>query len=1172
MGLAIVLVQHLDPRQESMLAKLLARTSRMPVVEVKEGMQVTRDRVYVIPPNKALEIRDRTLHLLKRRKSEGPHMPIDDFFVSLAENEGNRAIGVVLSGLASDGTRGLMTIKHAGGITFAQEPGSAKYSGMPQSAIASGCVDLVLPPKEIAEELKRIGTHPYVARREPAALAEPSFARDKTLQVLTLIRVVTGVDFTRYKSSTVHRRIARRMALRKIPKLPQYLEYLRAHRAEVTALCEDILVHVTGFFREPETFRTLKETVLPKILSGKRPGEPLRIWVAGCSTGEEAYSVAIVVAESLQQQMRTTPIQIFATDIGEGALEKARSGLYSESLMSGVSRDRIDQFFVRVNGGYQVSKSIRELCIFARQDLSKDPPYSRLDLLICRNVLIYMEPVLQKRLLSFFHYALNPNGYLVLGSSESVGRMSDLFSPVGRDGKIYAKKASSRPLPLGLPPEPSRPEPLKFPELAGAQAPFDIQKEADRIVLNQYTPPGLVVNEDHQILHFRGNVAPYLSPSPGHASLNVLKMVRPEFAIELRAALHRAQRQDTPARTNRIQVRRNGHLKEASLEVVPFKSQANGRFFLILLQESPVPKTESGSRSKIRRTAEAEIGLLRRELQATKEHLQSINEEHEAANEELKSANEEILSSNEELNSTNEELQTAQEELQSSNEELITINEQLQNRNQELTQLSDDWTNLLSGLNIPVVILGRDRRILRFTGPAEQLLNLLPADIGRPIANIRPNFEFRHLDPLISRVMETSSPQEQEIRDREGRWYSMRLRPYRTADNRVAGVLIIFIDVHALKTTQQSLAEQSSFSAAMMESSGALVLVTEADGRVVAFNHACQMISGYTLDDVAGKVLWDLPLVTKDDIEQVKSIHRRLIAGRAPVQHESHWITKAGARCLISWNFAALPAFPGRPRHIVRVGTDITERVEIENALKASEAALRQSQGQLQALTAGLLKAQEQERARVARELHDDISQKLAALSLATENALRREAKNPEELRKEIARLSQSLGGILTDVEHTARQLHPSTLDHLGLGAAIKAYCSEFSRQNDIAVQYSERNLPRAVSSPVALAVYRVVQEALRNVAKHSHATRASVSVDGGEGSVVLTVRDSGRGFDPARSRKGGLGLISMEERVRQVKGTFRLTAEPGKGVSIQAAIPLQTASRSGKIRKDLRK
>jgi len=1166
-GLAFVLVQHLDPQHESMLPTLLARASRLPVLEVTNGTVVKPDHVYVIPPNKALEIQDGTLRLLRRRKNERKHMPIDEFFESLAESEGNRAVGVVLSGLASDGTRGLAAIKSAGGITFAQDPASAKYGGMPQSAIAAGCVDFVLPPEHIAEELKRIGTHPYMSRSEQRALGKPESETDNLIKVLTLLRIATGVDFTRYKRSTINRRIARRMALRKILSLGQYLKYMRENPAELSALYEDILIHVTEFFRDPETFRALKEVILPKLLAAKRPGEPLRIWVAGCSTGEEAYSVAIAVAESLREHGRGVPVQLFATDIADTALEKARMGIYPESLMSGVSRQRMDQFFVRLNGSYQVSKSIREMCIFARQDLSKDPPYSRLDLLTCRNVLIYLEPVLQKKVLGFFHYALNPHGYLVLGSSESLGSFSDLFTPVGRKRKIFSKKPSRVLVAAAMPPEQSSIEPLR--PAGSPRERFDVQKEADRIVLSQYAPAGLVVSENFQIVQFRGNVGPYLSPSPGQASLNVLKMVRPEFAVDLRTALHRAQRQDARIRKEGIQFRRAGQAKEATLEVVPFKGQDGERFFLVLLQETAVPGAEGPAKGKSVRAEDSEIARLRRELQTTKDHLQSIIEEYEAANEELKSANEEILSSNEELHSTNEELQTAQEELQSSNEELITINEQLQNRNQELTQLSDDWSNLLSSLNIPVVILGRDRRIQRFTKPAEDLLNLFPADIGRPLANIRPNLVLPDLEKRIASTMDTATPQEMEVQDRDGRWYSMRLRPYRTGHDAVAGALLVFIDIHALKTAQHALQEQISFSTAVMESSGALVMVTDVEGRVIAFNHACQVVTGYTLEELSGKVIWDTPLAAKGQAEQVRAVYQRLIGGSAPIQFESHWVTKDGAARLISWNLAAMPAASGHPRHIVRIGVDITEQRETENSLKASETALRQSQAQLQALARGLVNAQEEERAHVARELHDDISQKLAALNLAVENALRK-ASNLAELRREVIRLSHRLEEILRDVETTARNLHPSSLDHLGLWSALKSYCSEFGKQTGISVRCTGRNLPHAIPTAVALAVYRVTQEALRNVLKHSDAKRVSISVTGQRGSLALTVRDTGRGFDPEQPRKSGLGLISMQERVRQLNGSFQLKTKPGEGVSIQALIPMQPGEGRGKIEEEL--
>jgi len=1160
-GMAFVLVQHLDPEHESLLTRLLSHATRMPVMEVTEGVAVQPDHVYVIPPNKALGIRDGVLHLLARRRQDPKHMPVDSFLHSLAENQGSRAIGVILSGVASDGTLGLADIKAAGGITFAQDSKSAKYDGMPRSGIAAGCVDFVLPPGGIAREIKRISLHPYLGTPDHPAAGRRGEHNEDLLKIFALLRNATEVDFTNYKRSTINRRIARRMVLHKISSLRQYLKHLHENRTEIMALCEDLLIHVTSFFREPDAFRALKETVLPRILRNKARAEPLRVWVAGCSTGEEVYSIAITVLEYLQQHKSSVPIQIFGTDVSEAVLETARAGIYSESALSAVSAARTRQFFVRSDGRYQVTKPVREMCVFARQDLTKDPPYSRLDLLSCRNVLIYMEPVLQKKVMPVLHYALKPHGFLMLGKSESISGFSDLFTPVGRKHKIYSKKSSGNRPGVDMPAAHPKHAPAETSETPDTPARFDPQKEADRIVMNHYAPAGLVASSDLQILNFRGNVAPYLSPSPGQASLSLLRMVRPEFAVELRTAIHRAGKQDTPIRKEGLLVKRNGHLNEVSLEVVPFKGPADERFFLVLFQESRVPDSaDSGappSHGKSAGASEKEAARLQRELQTTKAHLQSIIEEHEATNEELKSANEEVLSSNEELQSTNEELETAQEELQSSNEELVTINEQLQNRNQELSQLSDDWTNLLSGLNIPVVMLGSDRRIRRFTSPAENLLNLLPADIGRHFHNIRHNIKAPNVDGLITEVMEKVSQKDLEIQDRDGRWYSMRLRPYRTADNRIDGVLMIFIDIQDLKTTQAALREQNSFSEAVMESSGALVMVTDVDGRVIAFNRACQMVSGYKLEEMAGKVIWDGPLIAKEEIEGERAVYRRLAGGRASIQHENHWVGKNGARRLISWNSAAMPHASGHPHHLVRIGTDITERREIEIALQASETALRQSQAHLQALAAGLLAAQEEERARVARELHDDISQKLAALNLEAESVLRKEPEADGKLRSELTRLSHRMRGILRDVEQTAYRLHPSSLDHLGLSVALKSYCADFAKQNGIDTRCSERNLPRAIPQRLGLTIYRVVQEALRNVAKHSGARKAAVSVTGKNGVITLSIRDAGRGFDPSRSRKHGLGLISMEERVRQAGGAFTVKSTPGKGVHIDVRIPI---------------
>jgi two-component system CheB/CheR fusion protein len=1162
-GMAFVLVQHLDPDHESLLTKLLTQATRMPVTEVIEGVTVEPDHVYVIPPNKALGIRNGVLHLLARRRRDPKHMPVDAFFHSLAENEGSRAIGVILSGVASDGTLGLAAIKAAGGITFAQDSRSAKYDGMPRSAIAAGCVDFILPPEGIAREIRRISLHPYLGTPDHPSAGRRGERNEDLLKIFALLRNATQVDFTNYKRSTIHRRIARRMVLHKLSGLRQYLKYLHENRAEMMALCEDLLIHVTSFFREPEAFRALKETILPRIFRNKAPGESLRIWVAGCSTGEEVYSIAIIVLEYLQHHKSSVPIQVFGTDVSETAIDTARAGIYSESAMSSVSAARTREFFVRADGGYQITKRVREMCVFARQDLTKDPPYSRMDLLTCRNVLIYMEPVLQKTVMAVFYYALKPNGFLMLGKSESISGFSELFTPVGRRHKIYSKKSSGNRPALDMPAAHPKHAMAETSEDPDSQPRFDPQKEADRIVMDHYAPAGLVTSSDLHILNFRGNVAPYLSPSPGQASLSLLRMVRPEFAVDLRTAIHRSGKQDIPIRKEGILIKRNGHLNEVDLEVVPFKGEGHERFYLVLFRESRVQdleeSSEPGAKAKSRPNGGLELARLQRELQTTRGHLQSIIEEHEATNEELKSANEEVLSSNEELQSTNEELETAQEELQSSNEELVTINEQVQNRNQELSQLSDDWTNLLSGLNIPVVMLGKDSRIRRFTAPAEKLLNLLPTDIGRLIHHIRPNVKIPHAERLIAEVMEKVSQKELEIQNREGRWYSLRLRPYRTSDNRIDGVLMIFIDIHDLKTTQAALRERNSFSETVMESSGALVMVTDLRGRIVAFNRACQNISGYKREEMADKIIWQSPLIPKMEIGGVKAVYRRLAAGHAPVLHENHWIAKSGAQRLISWNSTPMPHVFGQPDYVVRIGTDITERRDAEVALQASENALRLSQQQLQSLAAGLISSQEEERARVARELHDDISQQLAALNLEVSKAVRAEPQGDGNLRMEIERLGQRLGNILRDVDQTAYRLHPSSLDHLGLWAALRSLCGDFAKQNGIAVRCTERNLPRVFPRSLALTVYRVVQEALRNVVKHSGARRAIVSLVGNRGAVVLTVKDFGRGFNASRPVKRGLGLISMAERVRLAGGVFNLKTSPGEGVTIGIRIPLES-------------
>ena len=1162
-GLAFVLVQHLDPGHESLLAKLLSPSTAMPVTEAEEGMAVKPDRVYVTPPNKIMEIKRGILHLTARGDPTARHLPIDRFLHSLAEDQGNRAIGVILSGTATDGTLGLEAIKAGGGITFAQDIKSAKYDGMPRSAIASGCVDLVLPPEAIAGELARIGRHPYLRVTPAEPPADPAVEGDAELhQIFLVLQHSTGVNFTYYKYNTIKRRIARRMLLHKLESLSQYLRLLHECPAEPAALCEDILIHVTGFFREPEVFQALAERVFPTILERKPPGESIRVWVPGCSSGEEAYSIAMVLLECLADRAGGTSIQIFGTDISEGSIEKARAGTYSESIVAEVSPERLRRFFVKVEGGFQIAKTLREMCVFARQDLAQDPPFSRLDLISCRNVLIYMGPVLQKKVMAIFHYALKPGGFLMQGKSESATGFAELFTVIDREHKICSK----RPVEHARVLEVSAATLYQNAVAAAAKKPeaparFDVQMEADRIVLGQYAPAGLVVDENLKILQFRGDSSPYLSPPPGEASLGLLRMARPEFSTELRSAIHRARKQGVAVRKEGIRVQRDGQLWDVCIQVVPVQGDPGERFFLILFQETPVrgpagpevtgQKPAGGKRQPL------EDARLRGELQSTKENLQSIIQEQEAVNEELKAANEEALSSNEELQSTNEELETAKEELQSTNEELVTVNEQLQNRNLELAQLGDDLTNMITSVSIPLLMLGGDLRIRRFTPQAEKLLNLVPADRGRPIGNIRPNIEAPDLFRLVSEVADTVGVYEREVQDVEGRWYSMRVRPYRTMDNKVDGTVIVFIDIDEAKRIHLELQREQGFTAAVLESAAALVMVTDLEGRIVRFNLACRRLSGYSFEDVAGKAVWDV-LVPPEEIAAIKQVYRELQESRAAREHEGHWLDRGGRRYLIAWSSTAVAEAPDATRHLVWVGVDVTEARLAEDALQQSKK-LRQSQRELRTLTAGLVEAQEEERRRISQELHDDISQRLAALAIQVEVLHQAHGISAGELRRKLGELQKQMEVLSEDLRRTARNLHPFTLTHLGLATALQSYCEEFSRLRQFKVRFTARALPDEIPAGVALCAYRVVQEALGNAAKHAGAKRALVSISASDGELHVAIRDDGHGFDLDHAKGKGLGLISMEERVRHLGGAFSIAPKPGHGTRIEIRLPLET-------------
>lgn len=805
-GMAFLVVSHLAPDQKSHLPEILARTCKMPVRQVAEGMRVEINHVFVIPPGTNMALVDGHLTLSPRAAGPSPHMPIDHLLRSLATIQKDRAIGVILSGNGTDGALALQAIKAHGGITFAQDEATAKYPSMPRSAVLDGNVDHVLRPRGIAEQLVRIGRHPYGRpdgdAGSPAEL--PPAGTDPVADIIRLLRGRTAVDFASYKQTTIRRRILRRMALLNLNGPHEYWARLKDDPAEVQALYQDFLIRVTQFFRDPGAFEALKEKAFPTLVERRRVGAPIRAWVAGCATGEEVYSLAISLLEFLDARGEPTPIKILATDLNETALEKARTGLYLDNIEIDVSPERLRRFFVRVDGSYQISKAVRELCVFSRHNLAADPLFSRLDLVSCRNVLIYMDAALQKRVIPLLHYALNPDGCLFLGSSENVGNYSDLFTVLDGKHRIFARKHANSGVILDYTPRVSVDawsRPAVTPDGSRPWNPLDVQKEADRILLLRYSPVGVVVDEAMAVLQFRGRTAAYLEPAPGMATLDLFRMLREGLLADVRAAVNQARAENDVAVREGLAVQTDGEARPVRVEVVPFKVPPSGvRFFLVLFHE-PAP-TAAGAPPPARPTLpEQQVGQLHQELAAMREYLQSVIEEQESTNEELKSANEEILSANEELQSTNEELQTAKEEAQSANEELATVNEELRHRNAELARVNSDLVNLLSGVGIPIVMVGRDLRVRRFTPLAEKFFNLIPTDTGRPISDIKPNLVGVDLAPLIAGAIDTINPFEAEVRDAAGKWFALRIRPYVTTDQKIDGASIVLLDIDRFKRT-----------------------------------------------------------------------------------------------------------------------------------------------------------------------------------------------------------------------------------------------------------------------------------------------------------------------------------------------------------------------------------
>jgi two-component system CheB/CheR fusion protein len=814
-GMAFVVIQHLDPKKKSALVEILSKETRMPVTEVSDAVSVSENSVYVIPPASDLTLTDGHLHLSARIVTGGQHLSIDTFFQTLGRVGKSRAIGVILSGSGSDGALGVQIIKSEGGLTFAQDEKSAKFPDMPLAAVETGCIDFVLDPPGIAGELKRISHHPFLRPLSLGKQKEAIVRKDGFDTIVAVLTDTFNVDFINYKQSTLRRRILRRMFLNKIETPESYIAFLDKNAEEVQALYNDLLINVTDFFRDREVFEHLKDEIFPSIIKDRLTDDPIRIWVPGCSTGQEVYSLLIVLFECLGNEAAKTPIQVFATDISERSIEKARRGIYRANEVKNISPARLAEFFYKVDSGYKICKPIRDVVIFAAQNVTADPPFSNIDLISCRNLLIYLGQELQKKVLPIFHYSLRPKGVLLLGTSEAIGVFSNLFSAHSSGHKVFSKKPIVQRPSMSFSPRQLAPRSHKSQELGNLDGDpmVNVQKEADRVVLEKFSPSRIIINEDFEIMHSTGDTSPFVSLASGAASLNLLKMVRQDLEIELRSALQKCKKSLLPTKTSILQVKYQGGPKEFCIDVVPIViSPGASPNFLVLFtdvlsaKESPGTKSRVGQRKLdgVNSTAQQrELISAQASLQTARETLRTTVQGHDATLEELKSAHEEILSANEELQSTNEELETAKEELQSTNEELHIVNEELKNGNLELTTVNNDLMNVLANTPVPLIIVGRNLHIRRFSPTAEKTLRLRASDFGRPVKELNFGVSAIDLDEIISNVIETLTEHEREVQDNRGRWCSLQVRPYKTIENKIDGAVITLTDIETIRRSRE---------------------------------------------------------------------------------------------------------------------------------------------------------------------------------------------------------------------------------------------------------------------------------------------------------------------------------------------------------------------------------
>ena len=1165
-GAAYAVVLHLSPDYESRLAEVLQQVCAMPVRQVHERVLIEPNHVYVIPPNRLLGITQGHLAEMPITRLEQRRAPVDMFFRSLAEAQGSRAVCVVLSGTGPNGSSGLKRVKEYGGLAIAQDPNEAEYGDMPRNSIATGLVDLVLPVGQMPERIAAFRDR-LQADGGDAAPTDPEAIRE----VLTLLRVRTGHDFTHYKPGTVQRRIDRRLHLRGLSSLGAYARFVRENPDEAVALMKELLIGVTNFFRDGPAFEALARRVIPLIYQGKREADQVRVWVPACATGEEAYSIAMLLVESAPEGLDRPAVQLFATDLDERNIALAREGLYAEAGVADLTEERLHRFFVRDAGGYRIRRELRETVLFAHHNVVRDPPFSHLDLISCRNLLIYLNRAIQEKVIETFHFALRPGGFLFLGGSESPDSTADLFTAFDKAAHIYASRSvSSRPTLGPVDPPLTRPRPV-------AQAPEPrspdrmLPVELHQRLLESYAPPSVVVTDEHNVVHMSESVGRYLRVAGGEPTRDLLRLVRDELRPDLRSALFQAAREHVTVEVSGMPAALDTGERTIDIVVhpVPRESEVGRGYLLVTFSE----RGDDGTARRHPPCVSAPLSEhLEEERQRLKVQLRSTIEQYETQVEEVKAANEELQAMNEELRSVAEELETSKEELQSVNEELTTVNQELKIKIDELRSTNDDFQNLINSSGIGTIFLDRDLRVKLCTPAANQTFNLRESDIGRPLSDITSRLTDNQLHQDVQQVLAELGSVERSIQTLDNRWIGTRVRPYRTTDNRIEGVVITLEDITARHRAEEKLRQGEERLRLLIDSAIDYAIFTmTAEGIIDSWNPGAERMFGYDPQEIIGRH-FDILFTAEDRKASVPEaeLANAFTTGRA-IDERFH-LRRDGARFYCSGVTTRL----GEAMGFAKIARDLSPQQAAAEALRLAhaqfDARVRERTGELEAeistrtaaqhnvtdLLKKVVTAQEVERARIARELHDQFGQQLTALRLTLEQCRDRldsAGGVPAEVRRALTLADELDRGI----DFLAWELRPAVLDDVGLAAALPRFVREWSSHHGVPAEYRAHQVTKGLlSSDAEVAFYRIAQEALNNVSKHAHASRVDVLLESTNGTIGLIVEDDGIGFettDPG-TRDKGIGLAGMQERAASIGAALHVESAHGQGTSVFLRCP----------------